>query len=267
MEHNVTRRISSKVLTVAAAALLLGLGSSTVRAQSITIGNVSGAAGSTVQIPVIWENGAADDASGLTVDLTFEESVDSTASMRPACTFNSAVTAVKEASSFSFRPPQCAAAGTCTQVRAGIISFNPDNNPLPVPEGEIYTCAFTIPSGANEGDTFDFTIAASGDASYINPAGTETDIPLANVTNGVVTVGGEEPTVPAATATSTPGTGVTPTPGGENTRTRTPATPGSGGGGGGDDDGCNVVAPADASAAWLLLIPAAMLLVQRRRSR
>jgi MYXO-CTERM domain-containing protein len=34
-----------------------------------------------------------------------------------------------------------------------------------------------------------------------------------------------------------------------------------------DDDGCAVVSPTDGSAGWMLLLPAAMLLWVRRRTR
>ncbi len=254
--RNLVRRISSRTACSAAAALLIGVGG-IAQAQVIDVGDASGQAGTTVQIPVNWDAGAVENASGLTVDIGFgDHPVDATGTNRPNCTLASAVAAVKTASGFSFRPAQCTVGTTCTAARAGIIDFG-DNNATPVPEGEIYTCSFTIPSGANDGDTFEFSIQA---ASYVDPDGNETDITEAS-NGGTVSVVVAPPT---ATATPVPpeptatNTAVPPTP----TNTKPP-----GGGGSGDDDGCQVVAPANSSAAWLLMIPAAVLLWQRRRSR
>jgi hypothetical protein len=72
------------------------------------------------------------------------------------------------------------------------------------------------------------------------------------------------PTItPTPEDTATP----TPTPTRAATNTSTPTATTGGGGGGDDDDGCQVVAPADANAAWLLLLPAAVLIWRRRRAR
>ncbi len=256
--RNLVRRISSRSACGAAAALLIGVGG-IAQAQVIDIGDVSGAAGSTVQIPVSWDNGSADDASGLTVDIAFAaaNSIDPTSATppKPNCTLAENVRAVKTASGFSYRPPQCTVGDTCTIARAGIIDFG-DFNATPVPEGQIYTCSFTIPAGASPTDTFEFTIM---NASYIIPDGTETDVTDGS-SGGTVSVSTEP------TATSTPEETATPEPTNTSplptaTNTKVPST------GNDEDDGCQVVAPANSSAAWLLMIPAAVLLWQRRRSR
>ena len=80
---------------------------------------------------------------------------------------------------------------------------------------------------------------------------TSTAVTTAGTPTATRTVG-----TPAATATATKTTG-----GGVFTPTSKPTARIL------DDDGCAVVSPTDASAGWLLLLPAAMLLWVRRRTR
>ncbi len=248
MASKVMRRIGQGTAASVVAAAVLCFSSGVARAQSIDVGDAEGEAGSQVTFEVSWSAGDSG-GSGLTVDIGFGGHPIDVANNKPACTFSDAVKAVKEASSFSFRPAGCTVGSTCTAFRAGIISFNPDNNPLPVPEGVIYSCTFTIPSEAQEGDRFEFTVDA---ASYIVPDGTERDITEAS-NGGVVTV---IIPPPPPTATNTPEPTNTPLP----TSTRVP-------GGEDDDDGCQIISPAQSNAGWVLLIPAALLLWMRRRGR
>ena len=327
MTSKVMRRIGKRTVTSVAAAAVLCFSSGVARGQSIDVGDAEGEAGSQVTFEVSWSAGESG-ASGLTVDIGFGDHPIDVANNKPACTFSDEVKAVKDSSSFSFRPPQCTVGSTCAAARAGIISFNPDNNPLPVPEGVIYSCTFTIPSEAQENDEFEFTIDL---ASYIVPDGTETDVTAAS-SGGVVRVAVPPPGTFEATETPTPtftaaapssptntppavavlaadisaadttipltdassfpisgratigdetitytgksGNSLTGAQRGEDAQPHEAGAPvefvevyvptGGGGGGGG---GCQIAAPAASKSAWVLFLPAAMLVWRRRRTR
>ncbi len=260
------RVLGAEVLIRAIA--LVALAAGPALAQAIRVLDAQGEAGSQVALQVSWEAGGSG-ASGLTVDIGFDGHPIDVANNKPACTFTDAVRSVKEASSFSFRPPGCTVGTTCTAFRAGIISFNPDNNPLPVPEGVIYTCIFTIPADATPGQEFAFSV---NKASFIVPTGAETDVTAAS-RGGVVRVVAPPPT-DTPTATLAPPTftptipPATPTPTrapATLTPTRTPVTPG--GGAAEEDGGCHIHAGASASSGWLLLIPVGVLALLCRRWR
>jgi hypothetical protein len=260
MVLNLKRICGSRALSLAAAAALLGMGSSVAHAQSVQVSCPTGAAGQTVQLAVAFTAAATNTATGLTIDVGFSGHPVGVASNKPDCIYDPALKSIKSGSGFSFRPAGCTVGTNCSAVRAGIIDFG-DNNATLIPTGALYTCNFTIPEGSAEGSTFQFTVDK---ASFIIPDGTETDITSAS-TGCSVNVGAAAS--PTPTATSTPAVTATHTPvPGTNTPTKKPTSSG-GGGGGGDDDGCQVVASGSSSAGWLLLIPAAVLLLQRRRSR
>lgn len=243
MVSNVMQGIGSRFASgLMAGALALGLGSAAYAQPSVTIEDAEGAAGSTVNFTVSYAEGGSG-GTGLTIDIGFNDNPIDIA----ACTFDARITDPplgKESSAFALRPG--------TALRAGIVSFRAAFNTIVITDGALFTCGFPIPAGTAEGTEFDFTIDA---ASYIVPDGTETAI--TSTTNGVVRVGPAVTNTPVASPTPTP-----PEASPTNTATNTRA----GGGGGGDDDGCQVVAPVQANAAWLLLIPA-VLLWQRRRAR
>ncbi len=77
---------------------------------------------------------------------------------------------------------------------------------MPVPEGSIYACRFTVPADAAPGDEFVFPVER---ASFVVATGEETDL-TGRSSGGRVRVVSERPTL---TATSTAVPSPTPTPG------------------------------------------------------
>jgi hypothetical protein len=253
------RKIAS-VCTVGAAVSLIGFGSA--QAQFVTIGNASGAAGSTVEVVVSFTGeGSGASAANIEMGNPATTPINVRENGNPDCAVNPDIN--KGNSSFRFRPRNCTTGTDCDTVLIAIISLDEEFNGVPIPDGPIATCNFTIPGAASPGISFDFPVNLA-EAIFAGPPATSEDVTAAS-SGGVVNV------VDVPTATSTPDV---PTPTNTPTRTNTPratdtavATATRSGGGGDDDDGCQVVAPANSSAGWLLLIPAAALLWQRRRSR
>jgi hypothetical protein len=253
MVLDMTRKMVSKALGFGFAATAL-LFAGTVNAQSVSVAAASGGVGSTVALEVSFT--AAEDfaTTGLAVRLGFDSANPiNLADTKPACIVNPDI--MKDSTDFNFLPNGCTHGTDCVQVLAGVVSFVPANNALEIPSGPVFTCTFTIPEGATEGDTFQFNV----DSAIANDVdGLERDVTEAS-TGGTVTVVLATAT---PTSTDTPEPTATPTNTPQATATNTP-----GAGGGEDDDGCQMVAPADAHAGWLLLVPAAVLIWRRRRAR
>lgn len=232
--------------------------SGVAQAQFATVENTSGEAGEQVTVNVNW-TGEDSGASGTNINLAFDASnpIPADGNGNPNCTVNPDI--MKESTSFRYRPTGCDLGVDCDQVLAGVISFNPNTNANPIPDGLVFSCPFNIPGDAVEGDEFAIDIAL---ATAVFPDGSEETV-TDNSSGGVVSV------VVPPTPTNTPEATNTPVPTNTSppTNTPVPTSTRSGGGGGDDDDGCQVVAPASSGAGWLLLIPAAALLWQRRRSR
>ena len=173
----------------------------------------------------------------------------------PACCVNPTI--MKSGSSFAFEPPNCTGTA-CTGIRALILSTS---NVAEINSGSrLYSCAVAIPSSAALGTSFALTCSGPGSS---DPTGVQLTTAC---TNGAIvvgqptataTVGGNTPTPTKGGATATPGHATnTPTP------RRTGIIPRAN-----DDDACAIVSPAGSQAGWMLLLPAAMLLWVRRRSR
>lgn len=249
------------VCAAGAAVWLIGLGSA--QAQFFTVGDASGEAGSTVELVVsITGEGSGASAANIEVGNPATTPVNPRDNGNPDCTVNPDIN--KGNSSFRFRPRNCTLGTDCDTVLVAIIDLSEDFNAVPIPDGPVATCNFTIPESAQPGDTFAFPINLA-EAIFAGPPATSEDVTAAS-SGGTVSVviaptATQTPDVP--TATNTPTRTNTPRP----TDTAAPTATRAGGGGGDDDDGCQVVAPANSSAGWLLLIPAAALLWQRRRSR
>jgi hypothetical protein len=157
----------------------------------------------------------------------------------------------KDATSFAFQPPNCST--NCTGARAIVLSTD---NTDPIPSGSVmYTCNVVISAAAPNG-TYPLTIS---NILGSNPAG---DPVALGGKDGAVTVPGVTPTG-APTATPTSG-GPTKTPTAVITSTRVRPTSGFKAN---DDDACAIVSPANSQAGWMLVLPAALLLWVRRRSR
>lgn len=241
--------------SIASVAVMFG---GVAHAQFATVEDASGQAGTEVTVDVNW-TGEDSGASGSNVNLAFDASnpIPADGNGNPNCTVNPDI--MKESTSFRYRPTGCDLGVDCDQVLAGVISFNPNTNANPIPDGLMFSCPFNIPEDAVEGDEFAIDIAL---ATAVFPDGSEETV-TDDSSGGVVRVVVE----PTPTNTPLPPT-ATNTPAATNTPTNTPTnSPRPTGGGGDDDDGCQVVAPATSGAGWLLLIPAAALLWQRRRSR
>ncbi len=217
---------------------------------NIIIGDASGNAGDTVAVTVTLNTGT--DVAGTQNDITFAPplSVAARANGRPDCTVNETIN--KGGTSFAFQPAGCS--GTeCTGVRSLVLALD---NVDPIADGSaLYTCNVVIAEDAEDGD---YELACS------NPGASDPNggALVAECEPGTVTVGGGGDVTPTPTETQVEATSTPTVQDGTPTRTRTPG----GGGRSNDDDGCAVVAPADSTSAWLLLLPFAALLWWRRRS-
>jgi hypothetical protein len=201
------------------------------QAVSIDVGSGSGAAGTQVQIPVTLSTMSAE-VGGTENEITFDP-----AAPIVGCTISPLFAGLL--SSTTLRPQDCTAGVDCQYLLA-LISRIP---PLAIPDGTLlYTCNVSLAANA---EVTSYPLACSSPIAS-NPSGTP--VP-AQCTDGQVQVLG----TPTPTDTPVPGMG-TPTP----TTTPTPA-PGNGGG-----SGCEVAAPH--GNPGLLLLPAAMLLLRRRRA-
>ena len=203
---------------------------------------------------------------------TFNPSVGGTPPSVVGC--SSPYTAANGFAPTSSLPSGTSPAGT-KRMRLSVVDLNGLGR---ITNGPLYTCSLPVVATAagmvtvngdknNVGDTTGANILPStivpgtidvetGPTS--TPTSTLTPVPpTATVT----------PTGGAPTATRTGGGGTATPTKGTPTRTAPPTNTGGGGGGGfGDDDSCQVVAPSQSHAGWLLLIPAAIL-IWRRRSR
>ncbi len=142
-----------------------------------------------------------------------------------------------------------------------------------ITSGVLYVCTLAIKAGIEPTQvTLEATRTSATDSQggvlpttgvngtfdvSIGPTATSTPVPPTNTPTATVTptATNTSPVSPTPTATVTP------------TRTRTPTITNTRAPGPGEDDGCEVVvAPKHSQGAWLLLIPAAVL-IWRRRSR
>ena len=241
-------------------------------AAIIHVGSASGMIGDTVDVDVTLAVPLLGTmVAGTQNDITFSGGIGAAISIAaktdgtPDCTVNPAIQ--KPQSTFGFLPAGCSGEA-CTGMRSLILSFAA---PTAIPDGSrLYTCKVTINSTAANGQMYPLTCAMPGASNLTGGALT------ASCTDGEISVGpgGGTPTgspTPTATTSGVIGTPTTtPTVGGTvvatATRTRT--------GGiiptvrrGTDDDGCAIGSPVASGSGWMLLLPAAMLIWLRRRSR
>ena len=258
---------------------------------TVIIGDAQGEAGSMAPFDVSLQT--AVEVAGTQNDITFppEAPIGADNLGGPNCTVNPAIN--KPQTTFAFLPPGCTVGTDCTGVRALVLAFA---NVNPIPNGAtLYTCQVAISATAADGE-YPLTCSNAGGSDPdggavrtgctdgdvivgLPPPGTstatstQTDTPTPTPTGeggtptATATVG--TPTPPTPTATATVGTPTPPTPTATppatntaiRTRTSTPR-PSSG-----DDDGCHVAGTAHRGAAWLLLLPVALLIGLRRRRR
>jgi len=233
---------------------------------TIVIGSAAGAQGDFVPVDVSLQTGV--EVAGTQNDINFmpQAAIAAGSNGKPMCSVNPDID--KGGTSFAFQPPGCTVGTSCTAVRALVLALD---NVNPIPNGAVlYTCTIAIAEDAADG-SYPLTCSNAG-ASDPDGGALAT-----NCVDGAVDVG-VQPTATntatpsntpvSVTPTATPGTPPPPTstvtpPGGTNTPVRTPTR----GIRFSDDDNCQIVAPAASRPAWILLVPAALLLGLRRRRR
>ncbi len=233
-------------------------------AAIIHVGSTSGEPGQpdlsidvTLEVPLL-----GTEVAGTQNDITFGTTGDvpvrikARANGRPDCAVNPEI--MKDQTTFAFQPSGCTG-DACLGIRSLVLSFE---NTDAIPTGSrLYTCQIEITDQADVG--VDYPLICSN-AGASDPDGNALST---TCTNGTVEVGGFEPVTPTSTPTHTEGPGgtATSTPTGARTATRTSGIPpfvfec--------DDDNCAIVSPANSHSGWILLLPAALLLWLRRRSR
>lgn len=160
--------------------LLAGAVSGIAPAQVVEVDRATGRTGDTVEVTVRLV-GQGSGASALRVNLDFDPAAPILAREgKPVCSVNPDI--LKESTSFVFVPAGCTAGIDCSGVRAGVISFSPENNAAAVPSGATFSCLFAIPAGASAEDMFRINVDS---ASAVFPDGSEIDISAASYDGSV----------------------------------------------------------------------------------
>ena len=232
---------------------------------TIVVSDVVGAAGQDGTLTVSLETGEGVEVAGTQNDTVFPDGVGVVAreNGRPNCTVNPEID--KGGTSFAFIPNGCTPGTDCDGVRALVLALD---NVNPIPDGSVlYTCLVSIGSTVEDG-TYPITCLNDGasdpDGHAVSTACATGDVIVGVQPTRTSTPSGTPTVTPTVTPTATP----TPEPGVPtftSTATNTPsASPTRTHKKNDEDDGCQVVAPAESSGAWLLL-PLAALLWRRRR--
>jgi hypothetical protein len=115
----------------------------------IALSSASGAPGQTVQLTATMRSGS-EKLAGTQNDISFDPrqvAFAAKANGKPDCTPNAALG--KEGTAFSFLPAGCQKGGTCTSVRALVLSLS---NVDPIADGALlYTCTLRIAADASPG--------------------------------------------------------------------------------------------------------------------
>jgi hypothetical protein len=251
------------VLPALALAMVL-VAATQARAATISIENATGAAGGIVQVDIILATSAGESVAGTQNDILFDGAM-ANLGMASACRINPAISDDAEGCEDDPNSGPCKTLNRSLadveggrRLRGLVLSLS--NTTLITPADStvvLYTCDFTVPEGATG------TIPlGNSNCGASDPSGGAL---AAGCVPGSITIQVAEPpthtptTVPVTnTPTRAPGTN-TPRPN-TPTNTRPPSS-----GGGDDDDGCQVVASPSSHLSWLLLAPAAFLVIRRRR--
>jgi MYXO-CTERM domain-containing protein len=241
---------------------------------TIVIGTATGAAGDSVPLTVSVQTSV--QVAGTQNDIAFpaEAAVIADSHGHPTCAVNPAID--KNATSFAFLPPGCTPPG-CTGMRALVLALD---NVSPIPDGsELYSCELAIAADAANG-TYVITCSNAGASDPMGNA-------VQTVCNNGSVVVGVQPTptaspsgTPSATPTTSPSPTATGPVGGTPTATATghvtppptstsvvPPTATRRPLHFRDSDSCDIGSASQSRPAWALLLPAAALLVVRRRRR
>ena len=216
------RRVT-RIQLAAGIAVVVGVSSYPVlaRAASVDIGRAEGEAGTTVSFDVSLRGGGGKIVATVN-QISFDAAaeVDTTADGKPDCSLNPALP--KEHTGFAFQPRNCAPGASCTSMKAVVISLNPSTAKLPIPDGPLYTCRFTIPDTGAPGKVFSLTTVRAVVTESDN-----TDIDVTGQSqNGMVRVSGEAR--PVAGGRAPVGAGGVPSveaPGGVRPAAPAPAAP------------------------------------------
>jgi MYXO-CTERM domain-containing protein len=235
---------------------------------TIVVSDIVGAPGQNATVTVSLETEVL--VASTDNDITYPAGVGVVADNggKPSCFVNPEIG--KEATSFTYHPSGCTPGDDCTGVRALVRAAS---GAEPIPSGSIlYTCEVTIGSEVAVGT---YPLVCTNDSAS-DPDGNS--VPTTCTAGDVIV--GVQPITPTITPTSTPSVTptatptVTATPNVSPTSTGTitpvptstvPPTPTRTHKKNDEDDGCQVVAPSESGAAWLLLLPIAALLWRRRR--
>src|SRR5262249_42333742 len=120
-------------------------------AIAVNIGSASGQPGGTVSFDVTLTGTGStelEQAAAVTVEIGFDTStpVNANGSGKPDCTLNPSIT--KPNTGFAYQPRNCMVGTSCTEVKGAVISLDPNSATTPIPDGVLFTCKFTIASGA-----------------------------------------------------------------------------------------------------------------------
>jgi hypothetical protein len=225
------------------------LGASPAVAATLTAGNASGSAGTTVPVTVTLDAGSAHI-------LNFQFAL--------VVVAQGGAPAIAEKLTYAASTPSPGAPGLKDDATLGqiLIGYPSDLDPTLTGTIVIGTLSVPIPAGAT--GTYQVQV---NNPSALDPDANEVPITGAPGTITIAVAPTDTPTVtptntplpPTITPTHAPAT-LTPTrvpP----TITQTPKP------GGGDDDGCQIVSMRQSRSGWLVLLPLAGLLWVRRRAR
>jgi MYXO-CTERM domain-containing protein len=220
---------------------------------TIVVGSASGEPGESVFFDVTLQ--AQVNVTGLQNNIAFapDTAIAALPNGQPICVVNPDI-ASRFDTPFVFLPMDCSPGVDCTAMRTLLLRVGL----APIASGSLlYTCRIDIAADAAAGS---YPLTCSNTAASSN----EGESFPSTCTSGSIVVG--PPATPTRTPTATPipptatvtGTATrTPPPPATPTRTRKPSS--------NEDDACQIAAPGEHGAAWVLLLPLAALLVRRRR--
>jgi len=154
MKRKVKVTMVGRLVSAAAVAVFAGtlLGSAVARAQSITVGTVSGDPGAQVTFSVTLQTpGTPFDYVGVATRIAYDPvntPIAATTENKPDCTVNSSI---GKLGSFAFWPEGCTGEG-CVQLRALIYYTHVDGTGATIPHGsQLFSCKVNISPGAPGG--------------------------------------------------------------------------------------------------------------------
>jgi hypothetical protein len=132
------------------------------------------APGESARVELLFDSGEFT-ATALVVDIGFDPAtpIRPGGDGAPDCTFDADVRRLKESSRVVYRPAGCVVGETCRGARATVLSFNPNNNGLPVPSGLLLTCRVRVPDDVPVGSELPLALEQ---ATLADTSGAERDV-------------------------------------------------------------------------------------------